>query len=325
MKIKVKWLLLGAAALCAVLLALCFGGARLSLTEVWAGLRGSGGPTLTAIMRHVRLPRVLGAVLAGVGLSVSGALLQSVTNNALASPNIIGVNAGAGFATILLLHFFPTAVPAQPFAAFAGAFAATMCILGIAGRMDASKTAVLLAGMALTTLLNAGISCISLLDTDVLSTYNDFSIGGLAGVTPDRLLIPAILILLSLGLALLLSGRIATLCLGDELAGALGVRVRGLRVVCLLCASASAAAVVSFAGLLGFVGLIVPHMARRLCGSDVRRSLPAAALLGAALVPLADVLGRALFAPTELPVGIVMAAVGAPFFLILLLRRKRHA
>ena len=95
--------------------------------------------------------------------------------------------------------------------------------------------------------------------------------------------------------------------------------------VCLLCASASAAAVVSFAGLLGFVGLIVPHMARRLCGSDVRRSLPAAALLGAALVPLADVLGRALFAPTELPVGIVMAAVGAPFFLILLLRRKRHA
>ena len=144
-------------------------------------------------------------------------------------------------------------------------------------------------------------------------------------MTAKSLIIPAALIFLSLGAALLLSPKISLLCLGDSLASSLGVRVRLLRMVCLICASASAAAVVSFAGLLGFVGLIVPHIARKLSGGGMTKTLVLASMVGATVVMLADTLGRTLFAPTEIPVGIVMALIGAPFFLVLLLRRREHA
>ena len=133
---------------------------------------------------------------------------------------------------------------------------------------------------------------------------------------------PAAMIALSLLISLLLAPRLNALCLGDAAAGSLGIRVSRLRVTALLCASASAAAVVSFAGLLGFVGLIVPHIARRLVGGDLRRALPASVLAGGTLVLLADMLGRTLAAPTELPVGIVMALIGAPFFLMLLMKGR---
>lgn len=307
-----------------LLLSLRYGSADMPLSELWRGLitgEGSAG----IILRHVRLPRVLAAVLAGVGLSVSGVLLQAVTDNGLASPNIIGVNSGAGLAAILMLCFFPEHTAWLPLAAFAGAFAATLLIVRMAGRIGMSRTAVVLAGMALTAVLNAGISFVSLLDTEVAGSYNYFSIGTLSGVTLRELALPGVMIALSAALARLLAGRINALPLGDALAASLGIRVERLRVTALLCASASAAAVVSFAGLLGFVGLIVPHAARRLVGGDVRRSLPAAALAGATLVLLADLAGRTLAAPTELPVGIVMALIGAPFFFILLLRRGSHA
>lgn len=310
---------------CTAVLALWLGSSKLNLSEVFSGLFSSENAKLSVIIRYIRLPRMLAALLAGIGLSISGVLLQGVTDNGLASPNIIGVNSGAGFLTILTLSCFPHAIFALPFAAFFGAFAATLLIVWTANRIGSSKTTIILAGMALTTILNAGISFISLLDTDVLAVYNYFSVGGLSGVTMESLMIPAVLIFLSLGAALLLSPKISLLCLGDSLASSLGVRVRLLRMVCLICASASAAAVVSFAGLLGFVGLIVPHIARRLTGSGMAKALLSSSLVGGTIVMLADTIGRTLFAPTEIPVGIVMALIGAPFFLMLLLRRKEHA
>ena len=309
----------------ALVLALLFGSASLSLRELAAGLAGGEGYT-AVIARYVRLPRVAAAMLAGAGLAVSGTLLQGVTDNGLASPNIIGVNAGAGLAVILMLSYCPEAVKLLPLAAFGGAFAATLAIVFTAGRIGMSKTTVVLAGMALTTVLNAGISFVSLLDADVVGMYRYFSIGTLAGVQLKQLLIPCGMIVLSLVLSLIFARPMDALCLGDATATALGIPVKKLRVICLLCASASAAAVVSFAGLLGFVGLIVPHIARRLVGGSMGRVLPASALAGSTLVLLADLLGRTLFAPTELPVGIVMALIGAPFFLWLLLRKgDRHA
>ena len=323
-----KWIFLLLPLLLPVIMgaALLFGSSSLTLSQVFDGLTASGADKYTIIIRHIRLPRMLGGLLAGTGLSVSGVLLQSVTGNDLASPNIIGVNSGAGLAVIIFLYFFPMAATALPWAAFLGAFLAALLILWIANKIGLSKSTVILSGIAATSLFNAGISFISLLDTDVLASYNYFSIGGLSGVTLDKLLLPAILIFLSLALSLLFSKRISLLCLGDDLAASLGVRVKALRVFCLACACACAASVVSFAGLLGFVGLIVPHIARKLVGNHIPLLLPISALCGGSLVILADLLGRVLFAPTEIPVGIVMALIGSPFFVFLLLgRRRSHA
>lgn len=306
-----------------ILAGLCFGGAALTSAQLAQALTGQGDYWL--ILRHLRLPRVLAGVLAGVGLSAAGVLLQSVTANELASPNIIGINSGAGLAVIITLTVSPAAGSALPFAAFLGAFGAALCILAAADRFSGARSAILLIGIAITTLLNAAISFLSLLDEGVLAQYNHFTVGSLKAVSLSELALPAIIIFLCLAGALLLSGQLGVLCLGDSAAAALGIRVKQLRLLTLACAAGAAAAVVSFAGLLGFVGLVVPHIARRLVGESPRRMLPAAVLIGAILVVLADTLGRTLFAPSELPVGILMSMVGAPYFLILLLRRRKHA
>lgn len=309
----------------AVFLAVCCGSSSLEPRQLWQGLTWQeGAQTASAIVHYVRLPRAAAAIVAGVGLSISGVLLQSVTGNDLASPNIIGVNAGAGFCCILLLSFFPKLWALLPLAAFAGAFGTTLVIVTASRRLDTSSSTVILVGIACTTLLNGGISFLSLLDADVLSSYNAFSVGGLNGVKPEQLILPAIIIAICLCLSLALGRRIHLLCLGDSLARSLGVRVSALRTVCLICASASAAAVVSFAGLLGFVGLVVPHICRKLWGSNTSVLLISSAFTGAILLTLADVLGRVLLAPTEIPVGILMAFIGAPFFFMLLLKRREN-
>lgn len=301
--------------------ALCFGSTRLDL---WAVLTGTADPAQSVILWQLRLPRVLAGILAGAGLSAAGVVLQSVTANALASPNLIGINSGAGLAVISLLTFAPMAGRWTPVAAFCGAFAAAMVILLVSGRLSGSKLTVLLVGIAITTLLNAAISFLSLLDEGVLAQYNHFTVGSLKAVRMQELWLPAVLIGLSFCGTLVLSPKLAVLCLGDEAAAALGVRVKAVRLAAMTCAAMSAAAVVSFAGLLGFVGLIVPHIARRLVGENPGRMLLSGGLLGGILVVLADLLGRVVLAPSEVPVGIFMSAIGAPYFLILLLRRKHY-
>lgn len=300
------------------------GGTRIGMREFFGGLLGfEEYHTQTVIIYYVRLPRVIGAALAGTGLAVSGALLQSVTGNELAGPNIIGVNAGAGLAVILLLWAAPGLAAITPIAAFAGAFLATVLIVSAAARINGTSSDVILAGIAVTAVLNAAISFISLLDTDALAAYSYFSVGGLSGVTADKLPLPAALILGGLFASALLGRGIDALCLGDSMAASLGIRVKRLRIILLVIASASAAAAVSFAGLLGFVGLISPHIARKLCGATAVYLLPVSALCGAVLTVTADLAGRTLFAPTEIPVGIIMAFIGAPFFFRLLIKKKR--
>ena len=299
---------------------LCFGSAPLSFSELAAG-----EGTARTILLGIRLPRVLAGFLAGVGLSAAGVLLQIVTANELASPNLIGSNSGAGLAVILLLTFAPKAGGWLPVGAFCGALGAALLILTAGNAVGSSRSGILLMGIAITTIFNAAISFLTLLDEGVLAQYNHFTVGSLRGLHLHDLLAPGILIICGFCTALALSGRLRVLSLGDAAASALGVRVRSLRLAALACAAACAAAVVSFAGLLGFVGLVVPHMARALVGERPGKLLPVAALLGGILVILADLLGRTLFAPSELPVGILMSLIGAPYFLILLIRRKRHA
>ena len=184
---------------------------------------------------------------------------------------------------------------------------------------------IVLIGIAVTTVFNAAISFLSLLDEGVLAQYNHFTVGSLKGVRLEELILPAVLIFAAFLGSLAIGHSLGTLCLGDAAAAALGVRVKALRIGALALAAACAAAVVSFAGLLGFVGLMVPHISRALVGPRPRKLLIASALVGGVLVVLADLLGRVLAAPSELPVGILLSLVGGPYFLILLIRRKRHA
>lgn len=319
-------LLLAVILLLSCIAALFFGSAQMDLQSLIGGiLKKDGFSTESTILYSLRLPRLTGAILAGIGLSCSGVLLQTVTGNSLASPNIIGVNAGAGFAIILLMAFFPAAVFAFPFAAFIGAFSATLFILFLSSKISFSKSTVILAGVSVTALLNAAISLISYFDTDLLSLYRDFSVGGLSASDFERLKLPALIIFFSVTAALVISSRVDALCLGDSLALSLGINVKSLRFFCLVLASLLAGSVVSFAGLLGFVGLVVPHIAKRLSDESTFRVLVNSCLLGAILVLLSDIFGRVVLAPTEVPVGIIMSFIGAPFLFYLLLRRKRHA
>lgn len=312
--------------LTAAFLALGCGSARLSLFQVVSGLlRVDPDSYATRIMWVVRLPHVAACLLAGAGLAVSGVLLQTAANNPLAGPNVIGVNAGAGFAMVLGMCLAPMAYVWFPVMAFAGAFACTLLIVAVANRAGGSRVTIVLAGVAVSALLSAGTSLLKLLYPDMAVAYNYFSVGGVSGVAFSDLAVPAAIIAAVLAAAMLLSGRLNLLCLGDPLAQTLGIRVKALRTVALMLASAAAAAAVSFAGLMGFVGLMVPHIARRLiAGGDLRKLIPVSALLGATLVVLADLLGRVLFAPSEIPAGIITALIGAPFFFVLLLQRRNR-
>lgn len=318
----------GYALLLLILLLVCvvaclFGSTNMTIESFLSGLTQKDGyQSEYIIIYHLRIPRILAGILAGIGLSVSGVLLQSVTGNSLAGPNIIGVNSGAGFCCIVLLSLFPNLWFTLPVAAFIGAFLAALVIILVAKAIHATSSTIILSGIACTAILNAGISFFSLIDADVLSSYNAFSIGGLSGVQTKQLLLPAAMIVICLITSLILSRRIDILCLGDTIATSLGVRTRSLRTICLILSSASAAAVVSYAGLLGFVGLVVPHVARRLCGNAVGPQLAVSSILGAIVVVLADLIGRVLLAPTEIPVGILMAFIGVPFFFALLVKRR---
>ena len=300
------------AAACA--LSLLLGASTLSPGEILSSLLDPAS-TGARILLHVRLPRLCGTLLAGAALAAAGAILQSVLGNPIASPNVIGVNAGAGFAVALCTALAPAA-------AFLGALAAVLLVFFLARATGASRTTLILSGVALNSLLNAGTDAVTTLFPDVLVGSLSFRVGGVAGLTLERLAFPAVYIGVGLLAALLLSHDMDVLSLGDETARSLGLRVQATRFLLLGTAAALAGAAVSFAGLLGFVGLIVPHAARFLVGGEARRLLPASILLGAAFLTLCDVAARLLFAPYELPVGIVMSFLGCPFFLYLLIRRK---
>jgi iron complex transport system permease protein len=302
---------------------LCLGAVSLPLRDTLRALLGGGEGTLASqIVLYARLPRVCGSLLAGGALAASGVVIQSVLMNPLAAPNIIGVNSGAGLATALCCAAAPTALELVPIAAFLGALAGVLLVLLLAERTGAARITVVLAGLAVSSIFGAGIDGVVTLVPDALNGYTDFRIGGLRGLSMARVAPAAVMIALALAAVLTLSHELDLLALGRDTAQSLGLPARRLQLILLALAAALAGAAISFAGLLGFVGLIVPHIARRLVGEESRFLLPASALGGAALLTACDVLARLLFAPYELPVGIVLSFVGGPFFIWLLLRQR---
>ena len=309
------------ALMASLILSLLLGASPIDLvTALRTGAASADG----RIFYYIRLPRTMAACLAGVALSVAGAVIQGVLHNPLAGPNIVGVNAGAGFAALLLACLFPNAAGALPLGAFAGALAAGVMIFLLSARAGAGRLTVILAGVAVNAILRAGMDALRLLFPDTAAGSMGFLTGGFAAVSVSGLRAAAWYILPGLAVALMCSNKLNVLSLGDEVAGALGMRTGMTRLLLLALSALLAGAAVSFAGLLGFVGLAAPHVARKLTGADYRLLLPCAMLLGGAFVPLCDLLGRTVLAPYELPAGIVLSLLGGPFFLWLALRGRRR-
>ena len=306
----------------AAVLSVCLGAVSISPSEMINALTGNSDSAAQRILLYVRLPRTCGTLLAGAALSVSGRIIQCVLGNPLASPNIIGVNAGAGFFTVLCIALFPYNTFLPPFAAFLGALAAVFAVYFIARKTGASRITLVLAGIAVGALLNAGTDTITVFMPNSVPGITAYKIGGLAGVTFDKLSPAWIVILVGLCAALLLSRDLDVLSLGDITAKSLGLNVNVTRFLLLTTAAALAGAAVSFCGLIGFVGLIVPHAAVKLAGPENRAALPVCALLGATFLTVCDLVSRVLFAPFEIPLGIVVSYIGVPFFIYLILRKK---
>ncbi len=305
-------------------LSLLFGSTKMSLSAALSACfdREHTSPDFR-ILFYIRLPRAIAALFAGAALAVAGALIQAVLQNPMAAPNVIGVNSGAGLAATLTIAIFPASLPFLPLSAFFGALAACLLIYAISVKTSAGKLTITLVGIAVGSVLNACINAVKVAFPDSVYDADIFMIGGFSGVTYDKILPAALLILLAAVAAFLLAKDIDILGLGDTCAKSLGMHVPLMRFVLLMLASALAGAAVSFAGLLGFVGLLVPHIMRKAVGSRHRLLIPACVLCGGSLVLLCDLLSRVLFAPYELPVGILLSLVGGIFFICLVLFGKR--
>lgn len=314
----------------AVLLGLWVGPVSLDISATF-----ESGSTDAAVLWQLRLPRVLLAGLCGALLALTGAATQTLFRNPLADPSLIGVSAGAALATVsvvvlggsMLAGSALLSILGLPLISFAGGVLATLLVTRMAAQYRAiSMTALLLIGLAVNAIAGAMIGALKYIaDAQALRDASFWMMGRFSEANWWQVALLMLVLLVSLWL---LQGRAAAMnlwLLGREEAQLLGVDVRALRWLLILCASVGVGVVVAFAGLIGFVGLMVPHLVRMWSGPDNRLLLPQSALVGALLMVLADALSRALISPSELPVGILTALAGGPFFLLLIHLRYREA
>ncbi len=301
------------------------GAVAISPTDVLAALLGANDTNGT-IIRELRLPRVLGAALVGGSLAGAGALLQGLLRNPLADPFVTGTSAGASLGAVVAIAL-GAAVPLVPLAAFAGALAAIVVVWRLA-RLGGRTTVltVLLAGVVLTSFAGALVTFI-LVSSDRLALRLRAVLGWLQGgvsvISWNELAVAAVVVALGVAGALLLAPRIDAYAFGEETAAALGVDLERTTAAVLATTALLTGAAVALAGLIGFVGLVVPHALRFLLGATHRRLVVASFPAGAIALVLADLGARTALAPAELPVGVITGLVGAPFFLALLVRSRR--
>jgi iron complex transport system permease protein len=312
---------LGLLALC-VLASIAIGSRATSLGEVMRAFGAFDGSDEHVIVRELRVPRTELGLLVGAALGTAGALMQGVTRNPLAEPGILGINAGAAFAVVLAIALLGAgSATAYAAAALAGAALTALAIFALAGR-GAAPVRLALAGAVLATLLVSLTSAVLVFDARTLDEFRFWIVGSLAGRDPGVVLSVLPFITAGLVIALGAGSRLNTLALGDDVARSLGQRVERTRVAAGLGFVLLAGGAVAAAGPVAFVGLAVPHVARRFAGPDYRWIVPYSIVLGACLLLAGDVAGRMVVRPAELEVGIVSALVGAPFF-IWLVRRGR--
>lgn len=274
------------------------------------------------IILNVRLPRTIVAMFVGISLSLSGSVLQGVMRNPLASPNIIGVSSGGGFFAYIFLILLPQYYYLVPIGAFFGALLASLIIYSLAWKRGIVTNRLILAGVAVSSIFSAGTNSLMTFFPERVQGVLGFMVGSLSAVSWEEVKMIMPYTILGVLILLILPNKLNILMLGDEVATGLGVNVERTRFLFIILASLLAGAAVSVVGLLGFVGLIVPHMVRMFLGSDYVYLFPGTIFFGASVVMLCDTLARTLFAPMEIPVGIIMSVFGAPFFLYLLRKKK---
>jgi len=311
---------------------LCIGKYVISPADAWdvfwarfSGAPLNADPTADIVIFQIRLPRVMAALLVGAALAAAGATFQGMFRNPLVSPDILGVSAGAGLGAILGIFFSQHVLVIQALAFVGGLVSvAFVMAIGAAVRRHDPVLVLVLVGIAVQTLLGAAISLIKILADpyNQLPAITYWLLGSLTAVNRNDLI--SIFIPIAIGLAplYLLRWRLNLLTLGEDEARALGVDTRKLRLLFIVCATLVTSAAVSVSGIIGWIGLLVPHIARFIVGPDFSRLLPASLLLGGGYLVLVDTLARTI-AGIEVPLGILTAVIGAPFFLWLLASRER--
>lgn len=319
-----KWLI-AAAPVILLLVAfygLTYGSVNISLRDIWIVFTGNGESVNEAIIMNLRLPRVLIGLLVGACLAASGALLQGIMKNPLADPGIIGVSSGGGLAAVITMVLLPQYSFLLPVSAFGGALLASIIIYLLAYDKGSSPLKIVLAGVAINALLGAIMNGVMVVYSDRVQAVLPWLSGGLNGRSWYHLSFMAPYAIIGLLFSILAIKPANMLMLSDDSAKLLGQRVELQRLLIIILAALLAGTAVSVAGLIGFVGLVVPHAIRLMIGEDYRFLLPLSIAGGAAIVVLADTIARSWFDPIELPVGILLACLGAPFFLILLRKRS---
>lgn len=317
-------ILLALLLLAAITVSVFVGSVSISVSEVFKALFGADKDSAEyRIVVYVRLPRILAAIIAGSALALAGAVLQTILDNPLASPGIIGVNAGGGLFYLLATVLFPASLIASSLGAFLGALLAVLSVWGIACKTGGAKNTIVLAGVAVSSLFTAIIDTVITLRPELQLDKIAFSIGGFSSVTYNQILVVLPFFVIGAAICAFISYDLNVISLGDELAYGLGMHVKLTRFFAILAVALLSGAAISIAGLLGFVGLVSPHIVSRLVGRDNRILLPVSAIFGALLTLICDTLARSVFSPYELPVGILLSFIGVPFFLFLLFKRKR--
>lgn len=301
---------------------LSYGSVPVPLLSVWQVLTAGGTAQYETIIMNLRLPRVLIGMLVGACLAASGALLQGVMKNPLADPGIIGVTAGGGIAAITGMLLFPEWSYLLPMISFAGALITSLAVYLLSWDNGTSPFKIVLAGVAVNALLGAAMNAVMVMYSDRVQAVLPWLAGGLSGRSWSQLLFMLPYAAVGLLLSILAIKPANLLLLGDDTSRLLGQKAELHRFALISLASLLAGAAVSVAGLVGFVGLVVPHAVRLLAGEDYRFLLPLSILWGAVLVVFADTAARTWFDPVELPVGVLLAGLGAPFFLYLLKKRR---
>ncbi|GAA2788799.1 FecCD family ABC transporter permease [Crossiella cryophila] len=321
-------LLLAIALVLALVASVAIGAKPVPLGDVWHALTAPTGSENDLIVNSLRIPRTILGLLVGLALGIGGALLQGHTRNPLADPGLLGVNQGAAFAVVLAIFTFGfTDLFSFVWFGFAGALLATVIVFaigsaGTTGRGGPTPVTLALSGAAVSAFLYALSSALILLDAQSLETFRFWRSGSLAGRDPEIILQVLPFLLAGLVLALANAPGLNAVSLGEDVARSLGQRIWLTRALGIAAVTLLTGASVAACGPIGFVGLIVPHIARAITGPDYRWLLPYAGLIGAVLVLASDVLGRVLARPGELQVGIMLALVGSPFFVVLVRRRK---